>query len=100
MQIGSAQSKLLLLVVLGVVFRVVDGVVDEVPRRVVLEVVTLLGGAVHVAWTHASGSVDSETADFAVMSGFTNFNTTTARTRRPCPHEFSDTPHTVAEVIV
>ena len=115
-QIGSAQRKLPLLVVLGVVdgvvlgvvlgvvdgvvLGVVDEVVGEVPRRVVLFVVTLFGGAVHVEWTRASGNFDSDTADFAVMSEFTNSNTTTARTTRPSPHELSDTPHPVAKVIV
>ena len=73
MQVGGTQSKFPLFAVLGVVdgvvFGVVDGVVDEVPRRAVFEVVTHLASAAHVAWTHASGSFDSATANFAIMSG-------------------------------
>ena len=83
LQVGGTQSKFPLFAVCGVVF------------EVVLEIALLLGSAAHVAWTHASGSFDSATAVFAIMSGVPNFTTTTART--DC-HALSDTPHTVASV--
>ena len=77
LQIGGAQSKLFLIVALGVVLRVVSGVVLRVVLRVVLDVATLCSSALHVT---SSGS-DPATAVFAKMSGLTNATKTTARTK-------------------
>jgi len=88
LQIGGAQSKFPLFVVLGVILGIILGVVDgvilgvvlEVLRRVVFDVVTLVGSAAHVGWAHTSDTCDSATAVFAIMSVMRNSIKTTART--------------------
>jgi len=88
LQIGGAQSKFPLFVVLGVILGIILGVVDgvilgvvlEVLRRVVFDVVTLVGSAAHVGWAHTSSICDSATAVFPIMSVMRNSIKTTART--------------------
>ena len=80
LQIGGAQSKFPLFVALGVFDGVILGVVFEVLRRAVLDVVTLFTSAAHVGWEKTSISGDPATAVFAIMSDMRNPIKTTART--------------------
>ena len=75
----------------GIGFGIVEGVVDEVLRRADVAVVALCGSAVHVAWTHAPRSFDSQTTAFAIMTNLLNPQTT--RSARTLCHALSCTTH-------
>ena len=80
LQVGGAQSKLFLLVVIGVIRGVILGVILGVLLRVVLDVATPCSSAAHVGWAHTSSDSDPATAVFAKMSCRFNVKQTTART--------------------
>jgi len=81
LQVGGAQSKLFLLVALGVIDGVILGVILGVLLRIVLDVATPCRRAAHVGFAHTSGGGDSATTVFAKMSYRSNLETTTARAR-------------------